>query len=157
MRRRLFVILANPVTLTLLSVCVMALAIKAGFTHFAALDDTRLGTQELAQDLTVAEDIAVILVALGVLLEERGLFSAKVYGENPPPGDHELNEFSETYGAILLVVGLLMEVHDQVSDPLLTNAGLDHVSVAIMLLFDAMAVAASIRYIFKFARQRTTR
>ena len=95
------------------------------------------------------EDIALVLVAYGVLLEERKLLLKKAYPEGPPPHEHPLTESAETYGAYILMIGLVMEMIDQLEDHIaaLGPWGVS-VSVAVMMVLHLAATLALLWFLW---------
>ena len=64
------------------------------------------------------ETLAILLIGFGVVMEGRENFSKKVLKllDNETFSEqHELNEICEYYGFILLVVGLFIEIIDQIA------------------------------------------
>lgn len=138
----------RPVTVTILSLMVLSMAIITGLAHL----ETFLGqfnSNLLDGSLTLEEDIALILIAYGVLLEERGLFSHKAYGENLPVREENLNELSEGYGAYLLMLGLFMELNDQAFEPLIMKLGLEQIGLGLMLALDGAAILLTSIFIWR--------
>jgi uncharacterized membrane protein YidH (DUF202 family) len=64
------------------------------------------------------ETLAILLIGFGVVMEGREIFSRKVkhmIKKKDFEEHHELNDISEYYGFILLVIGLFIEIVDQIA------------------------------------------
>ena len=100
-------------------------------------------------DVTLEEDVAVILVAFGVFLEMREMLAKRAYGEEVAEKQHDLNELSERYGAYLLIIGLIMEINDQCFEPLLEDTFVAAFGIASMAFFDALALVMGLVFLAK--------
>lgn len=151
-RKTAITIIVHPVTLiiSMLLVITMAGVVGVGLlpAFFAALNP---GVSELGLELT--EDLAVILVTFGVFLEERELLAKRIYDGEMPEREHQFNEHAEFYGAVLLLLGLVMEIVDQAFEPLLLESGLAVVGHGLMVLFHATTILVGCGYILTFFRR----
>lgn len=152
MRKTAISILVHPATLILSTLLVMAMAaVVGGGIVPTFLESLKQGVA--AEDLELTDDIAVILVTFGVFLEERELLAKRVFGEEMPEREHMMNEHAEFYGAVLLLVGLVMEIIDQAFEPLLLNNGLATAGLSLMVLFHATTILVGLGYILTFFRR----
>ncbi|UUX48749.1 hypothetical protein NUH88_15205 [Nisaea acidiphila] len=152
MRKTAISILVHPATLIVSTLLVMAMAGVVGGGILPAFLES-LKPDVVAGDLELTDDIAVILVTFGVFLEERELLAKRIFGEEMPEGEHMMNEHAEFYGAVLLLVGLVMEIVDQAFEPLLLNNGLATAGLSLMVLFHATTILVGLGYILTFFRR----
>ncbi|WP_193188502.1 hypothetical protein [Nisaea sediminum] len=152
MRKTAISILVHPATLILSTLLVMAMAaVVGGGIVPAFLESLKPGIA--AEDLELTDDIAVILVTFGVFLEERELLAKRIFGEEMPAQEHLMNEHAEFYGAVLLLVGLVMEIVDQAFEPLLLDNGLATAGLGLMVLFHATTILVGLGYVLTFFRR----
>lgn len=152
MRKTAISILVHPATLIVSTLLVMAMAAVVGGGILPIFLDS-LTPGIAAEDLELTDDIAVILVTYGVFLEERELLAKRVFGEEMPAREHAMNEHAEFYGAVLLLVGLVMEIVDQAFEPLLLNNGLATAGLSLMVLFHATTILVGLGYVLTFFRR----
>ncbi|MFV1849330.1 MAG: hypothetical protein ACMZ66_01280 [Thalassospira sp.] len=148
MKKLFFLFTIHPVSLAVWTLVVMAMVVTTGWAHFATLS-LAFETGIFDADVTLEEDVAVILVAFGVFLEMREMLAKRAYGEEIAEKQHELNELSERYGAYLLIIGLIMEINDQCFEPLLEDTFVAAFGVASMAFFDALALIMGIAFLAK--------
>jgi len=155
MKKLFFVFTTHPVSLAIWTILVMAMVVMTGWAHFATLSFAfEVGIFDA--DVTLEEDVAVILVAFGVFLEMREMLTKRGYGAEVAEKQHILNELSERYGAYLLIIGLLMEINDQCFEPLLENTGFAAIGVLTMAFFDGLALVLGLGFLAKlFAPNRS--
>ncbi|MBC07325.1 hypothetical protein [Thalassospira sp.] len=91
MTKLFFLFTIHPVSLAIWTFVVMAMVVMTGWAHFETLSYA-FAAGILGADVTLEEDIAVILVGFGVFLEERGLLTKRAYGEEVAEKEHEFNE-----------------------------------------------------------------
>ncbi len=131
----------------------MAMVVTTGWAHFATLS-LAFETGIFDADVTLEEDVAVILVAFGVFLEMREMLAKRAYGAEIAEKQHDLNELSERYGAYLLIIGLIMEINDQCFEPLLEDTFVAGFGVALMVFFDALVLVIGNGLLAKLFRHR---
>jgi hypothetical protein len=101
-------------------------------------------------DIELEEDIAIILVCLGVVLEERGMFTMKFYDGNISPLDEMLNTYACEAGTYCLLFGLVMEVLDQLYNSIvLLGEWSAFLAALVIFLFHG----ASIYILLEFSRK----
>lgn|GEM_PF-6353215 len=99
------------------------------------------------------DDLAVILIAYGVLLEERGPLFRRIHGHLPDAGDEALNHTSEIAGALMLVAGLFIEVLDVSGDLLFgMSVVVGQAGVVVILLLHAVGAWLLLRYLWDLFR-----
>jgi len=64
------------------------------------------------------DSFSVMLIAFGVLLEERDALFRRIYAQPPDAADKALNHQAHLAGALILIIGLFIELAD-VIDPLI--------------------------------------
>lgn len=148
MKKLFFLFTIHPVSLAVWTLVVMAMVVTTGWAHFATLS-MAFETGIFDADVTLEEDVAVILVAFGVFLEMREMLAKRAYGTEIAEKQHDLNELSERYGAYLLIIGLIMEINDQCFEPLLEDTFVAAFGVASMAFFDALALIMGIAFLAK--------
>lgn len=148
MTKLFFLFTIHPVSLAIWTFVVMAMVVMTGWAHLATLTFA-FEAGIFDADVTLEEDVAVILVAFGVFLEMREMLAKRAYGEEIAEKQHDLNELSERYGAYLLIIGLFMEINDQCFEPLLENTGFAAIGVSTMALFDVIALVVGLGYLSK--------
>lgn len=104
MKKLFFLFTIHPVSLAVWTLVVMAMVVITGWAHFATLS-MAFETGIFDADVTLEEDVAVILVAFGVFLEMREMLEKRAYGEEVAEKQHDLNKLSKRYGAYLLIIG----------------------------------------------------
>jgi len=128
-------IVASRTALVAMSIFVIIAGVESLWHQFAHLYEFLQGV-DFQVDIELEEDIAIILVCIGVVMEERGMFTEKLYGNDIPELDEKLNDYARDAGTYCLLIGLTMEVLDQLYN-------------SIMLLGELSAfIAASIIFIF---------
>lgn len=148
MKKLFFLFTIHPVSLAVWTLVVMAMVVTTGWAHFATLSSA-FETGIFDSDVTLEEDVAVILVAFGVFLEMREMLARRANGEEVAEKQHHLNELSERYGAYLLIIGLIMEINDQCFEPLLEDTFVAGFGVASMVFFDALALVMGLAFLAK--------
>ncbi|KXJ58852.1 MAG: hypothetical protein AXW12_18955 [Thalassospira sp. Nap_22] len=155
MKKLFFLFTIHPVSLAVWTLVVMAMVVTTGWAHFATLS-MAFETGIFEADVTLEEDVAVILVAFGVFLEMREMLAKRAYGAEIAEEQHDLNELSERYGAYLLIIGLIMEINDQCFEPLLEDTFVAAFGVASMAFFDGLALGLGLGFLAKlFGRDRS--
>lgn len=153
MKKLFFLFTIHPVSLAVWTLVVMAMVVTTGWAHFATLS-MAFETGIFDADVTLEEDVAVILVAFGVFLEMREMLAKRAYGAEIAEKQHDLNELSERYGAYLLIIGLIMEINDQCFEPLLQDTVVAAFGIASMTFFDALALAIGGAFLAKLFPDR---
>lgn len=148
MKKLFFLFTIHPVSLAVWTLVVMAMVVTTGWAHFGTLS-IAFETGIFDADVTLEEDVAVILVAFGVFLEMREMLAKRAYGLEIAEKQHDLNELSERYGAYLLIIGLIMEINDQCFEPLLEGTFLAGIGVTSMAFFDGLALVLGIGFLGK--------
>jgi len=152
MHRPLLHLCIHPWTLAAMTVLVIGMIGLVATAHVEAFS-LALSAQSMEESLVLEEDVAVILIAYGVFLEERGLLASRVFGEDVDVHQDHWNEMSERYGAYLLIMGLLMEVNDQVFEPLLLGNCLEPLGLGSMVLLDGLAILTCLVFIGQLFRK----
>ena len=152
MNRRLVSFLAHPATLAFWALVVIALAVITALSHIDAYT-AALSFDGLAQEIEQEEEVAVILIAVGVYFEERGLFTGRVFGDSLSALQEHWNEVAERYGAYLLMLGLLMEVNDMIFEPVLIEFGLMQFGLGLMVAFDFLAILLCVLFLIQMVRK----
>lgn len=99
--------------------------------------------------IAVSDDIALILVGFGVWLEERHLFMTKLIGPDMPAHEEIRNDQAESYGAYMLVLGLIMEIFDQFGDLILQAGDVSQrLDVWTMVAMHLIAIALMLRFLW---------
>lgn len=110
-----------------------------------------LAAMEHPENIGLEEDIAVILVALGVLMEERELLTKYLYDGEIPATEDRLNEAATLHGAAILAIGLCIEVLVQLHNYLLVLGPTAHaaaISVVFLLhVAGALVMVNFLRYL----------
>lgn len=137
--------------LILLTVLFLLLGIDAFWQHLGDRLAELAGLAAWPADQD--DDLAVILIAYGVMIEERGVLFERIHGHAPGDRDTEINHHSEIAGALMLVAGLFIEVLD-VSGDLLFDLSvlLGRAGAAIILLLHAVGAWLLLRYLWDMLR-----
>ena len=100
------------------------------------------------QALALENDISLLFVAYGVLLEERSLFLTKGLGAAVAlsPLEERRSDQAETAGAYLLMLGLVLEVIDQAFDLISSYSSIAATGLSLLVgLFNLLAVIVLVR------------
>ena len=136
MGKKILAALASRCGILILTLLITILTIAILGKQF--MDEARQGSILLnLQALALEDDLSLIFVAYGVFLEERSLLLSRALGALADTRLEETrNEDAETIGAYLLMIGLFLEVIDQVFDLILEYSSMagQGLSLAVGLL-----------------------
>ncbi len=128
------------------NVAVILFAIVTGYAH--VMQFLEAFSQDLIQGaLELEEDIALIIVAYGVLLEERYVLLKRL-SAHIPEKEEVITGLFERYGAYILMIGLFMEMIDQAFEPIIAKAGFEPLGIGLMLVFDLATILLMLRFIW---------
>ena len=147
MKSAIFSILTGRWWLAFFTLICVAAGVDTMVGQLNGLLDGGAGTA--AADIALEEDIALILVGFGVWLEERELFLSKLFADSIPHSEEARNEDAESYGAYLLMLGLAMELLDQL-DGVAGVAGpsVQILAIWLMILMHAAGILLLLRFLW---------
>jgi hypothetical protein len=115
----MFAFMASRKTLLALTIVVIAAGLETVILQIGNfIDFFKVGGASL--NLELEEDIALVLVVLGVIFEEREFFTRKRFGANIPEPEVRINEHARLSGSYCMLIGLVMEVLDQLFNTIAT-------------------------------------
>ena len=119
--------------------------------HIGHRIDTLLG--QFDPDGPGEDDLALIMVAFGVLLEEREALYKRLYKGDPSEAEKRLNGQAFIVGAYILMAGLFIEFLDQVQTFLIQYAAwLVQPSVVITILLHLAGLYVMARFLWDLIR-----
>ena len=148
MHKLLLRILITPTSLAIWALLVIGLAMVTGAAHVDGLIHA-FTDGVINADLALEDDIAVVLVAAGALLEERELFHRLSGASESGDADEVLNQLCERYGAYMLMLGLVMEMNDLCFEPLALRLGIGAYGIALMVILDGLAILLGAALFFR--------
>ncbi len=125
---------------------VILFAILTGYAHVLQFLES-FSTDLIREAIELEEDIALIIVAYGVLLEERHVLLRRL-STHIPQKEEVVTGLFERYGAYILMIGLFMEMIDQAFEPIIARVGLEPLGIAAMLVFDIATILLMFRFIW---------
>ncbi|MDD3312441.1 hypothetical protein [Pseudodesulfovibrio sp.] len=141
--KRLLRLLISRRGIALIHLLIVGFIALVSFELYDLMSDTVSNAGEIEE---ILDTVAVILVAWGVALEERGTLmeSLGAYAKGCPTVEKEADHASHIYGMAALLLGLFMEVVVEVvkvPDHVINTVGLEGVLFWIGIAFMAASVA----------------
>jgi len=141
--KRLLRLLISRQGIALIHLLIVGFIVLVSFELYDLMSDTVSNADEIEE---ILDTVAVILVAWGVALEERGTLmeSLGAYANGCPAVEKEADHASHIYGMAALLLGLFMEVVVEVvkvPDHVINTVGLEGVLFWIGIVFMAASVA----------------
>ncbi len=127
------------------NVLVIIMSVLTGYEHIVEFLKVFTSNNLMSSALELEEDIALIIVAYGVLLEERHVLLNRLSKDAAKTGE-KLTELFERYGAYILMTGLFMEMIDQAFEPILSRISLEPVGIGIMVILDIVTILLMLRF-----------
>ena len=109
--KKLMTLVGHPITIAFMMLLTCGLTMEMIYFDYQAIMKT--GTHAVANLEVFEETLALWLVGIGVLLEEREVVTNKVYGDDHPPREEFLDHTCLHHGCGILLVGLGIEMIDQ--------------------------------------------
>lgn len=103
-------------------------------------------TNDLRRMGDVVESVAILIICYGVALQERGCL-IKLF-ENPPVlfshKEEQIDILCEGYGAIFLIIGLVIETIKTIVEIPATIINTDHIEITLYLVISLLSISTSV-------------
>ncbi len=113
----------------------------------------------IPSEIDLEEDIAILIVAFGVLLEHRFWLLERIYPNGVPAPVQKLDLYSQKFGIFLIIIAVIIECFDMAFLALniwgFDHSGLKYFEISILFSANVVASLSIARYCFKILLNRT--